>query len=117
MDVTLDVTREGQRIAWSGTWLVEEHEGHLLVAAPVLYLDQDTTLHLSARVPYAKVFAGATMRVREADRIFVVVHATFDLYTTSHPQISNFAVLLPNPSLPLPPPGAVISKTAAMLRH
>lgn len=114
---TLNVMREDQRIAWTGTWLVDSYDGHTLVAIPRLNLDQETTLALSCRLPYPKVFAGAGMRLRGELHGFVVIHATFDLYTTGEARISNFAALLPNKSLPLPPPGVVISRTAAMLKH
>ena len=113
---TIDITKDNMRIGWAGTWLVDMLDSHSLVAMPRLRLDQETTLALTQRIPYARVFAGATLPLRGEPRPFVVIAATFDLYRTSEPDISDFAVLLPDRSKPLPPPGLVISKAAAMLR-
>lgn len=117
MTETLTIWRGEQRAAWTTLWLVESIDAHRLVAIPRLRLSQEVTLELTSRIPYARVFADATVQVLDdPPRRFVVVHATFDLYRTSEPDISGFAILIPDPSLPRPEPAEVIKRTAKMLR-
>lgn len=116
-DQLLNVMRQGKRIAWTSLWLVDEMDGHRLVAIPRLRLSQETTLELTSRIPYATVFAEATMQVLDdPPRTFFVVHATFDLYRTGEPDILGFAAIVQAPGVPLPNPSLVISRTAKMLR-
>lgn len=117
-DKTFGIWRSGQRIAWASMWLVESMDGHRLVAVPRLRLSQEAALELTGRMPYAKVFIDARAYgvMDDPPRPFAVVHATFDLYLTGEPDISNFAILIPDPSLPKPSPAEVIKRTAQMLR-
>jgi len=113
----LELLRDGTALAWTTLWLVKAYGGHRLVAIPRLRLDQETCLSLTQRIPYQRVFAGATVQLLEdPPREFVVVHASFDLYKTGEADISGFAILVPDLSLPLPPQELVIKLTAAMLR-
>jgi hypothetical protein len=117
MTQLLNVMRQGKRIAWTSLWLVDEMDEHRLVAIPRLRLSQETTLELTARIPYTTVFENATIQVlNDPPRTFFVVHATFDLYRTGEPDISGFAAIVPAPGVPLPDLSLVISRTAKMLR-
>ena len=113
----LIITRDGCTAAWSAEWYIDQIEGHKLLAVPRLRLSHEVALELSQRIPYAHVFRAAIVSLGEdPPRRLVVVHATFDLYRTSEPDISNFAALVPNPESSLPLPSHVIEKTAEMLR-
>ena len=116
MSARLEFRRDGL-LAWTTLWLVKKYEGHCLVAIPRLRLAQEPCLALTQRIPYQRVFEKATVQLLEdPPREFAVVHATFDLYKTGEADISGFAILVPDPSLPLPPQELVIKLTAAMLR-
>lgn len=118
MQPRLELLRDGDALAWTQLWLVRSLDDHHLVAVPRLRLSQDTALALTSRIPYQKVFAGATVQVLgDPPREFVVVHASFDLYKSGEPDILGFAILVPDPASPLPPQEGVISMTAAMLRE
>jgi len=117
---TIEIWRDEQRIAWSALWIVDELEGHRLVAVPRLRLSHEAGLELSARLPYSKVFLGARILAPgwkdRGNHGFVVVHATFDLYRTGEADLSGFAAMVITPSTVRPPVDKVIRRTAEMLR-
>jgi len=112
---SLNITRGGQRIAWAPLWIVGVHEGHTLIVAPRLHLEQEQALLLSEHTPYAKAFANAVVHRNGAEHEFMVIHATFTLFRNSVPDIENFAMMIPDLARPLPSPGHVIRHTAEML--
>lgn len=112
----LRVMKNGECIARTTLWIVDTVGTHTVVAIPRLHLTQETALLFGAGKSYAEVFEGATVALAgQPDQNFVVVHASLDLYRTSNPDISSFAVFIPN-AVALPPWSAVITKTSDMLR-
>jgi len=110
----LSIYRHGEVVAWSQLWLIERAGAHTMIAVPRLRLSQVVTLELTQRMPFAKVFEAATIE-GYAGTMFVV-HATFDLYRTAEPDISDFAVIMLDPTAPMLPVSQVITRTAKMLK-
>lgn len=112
----LRVMKNGECIARTTLWIVDTVGTHTVVAIPRLHLTQELAMLFAAGKTYADVFSGATIALEgQPEQNFVVVHASLDLYRTGDPDISSFAVFIPN-AVPPPSWGAVISKTANMLR-
>lgn len=115
--MNLEIRDASGLLAWSSVWATQILEQHLLVAVPRLRLSQEITQSLVARIPYASVFAPAVFVLDGLEpRTFFVVHATFSLYRTGEPDITDFALIAPVPGLPRPSPSQVINQTANMLR-
>jgi hypothetical protein len=114
-DVGLRIQRGEELLAWSKHHAIDVLEGHTVVVTRCLCLGQTVTLDLVSGLPFAAAFSYAVI-THPKPQEFVVVHATFELYRTGRPEISDFAVVLPNPEAPAFRAARMIQHTAQMLR-
>ncbi len=109
----------GELLAWAKEAHFRRYADHELVAIPLLHLSYDAALDLAAGVPYQRVFGeGVLKHVDGRNYRLLVLHATFDFWKDSEPQVSNVAFALVDVDVPfdLKKMGGLISQAAGMLR-
>jgi hypothetical protein len=100
------------KVAWADQARWVDYKDHRIVAAPLLWVEQDLALELVAGKSYAAAFSRSTAQGRPV----AVLHASFDLYRTGRAAVVDFAALVVSAGPPLPDLYETLARASQLLR-